>query len=303
MVYEKILLSIFLILQITGFAGAATLNVGPEQTYKTIQSAVDVAGPGDVVSVSEGTYLENVVVKGNGIMIIGNNKEKTIVDGKKTGSVFRITANNIVISGFTIQDSGGSGKEDGGVSIYTGNNNLIANNIITNDPAGIAIYQSSNNNEVSGNIIMSNGRNGGIFIFSSNDNKIFNNDIKENVFGVYGDSARSNRIYANNFINNKDQAFDNSGMNSWDDGKSGNYWSDYKGSGGFAVLGGKSKDNFPLSASISIKNVEIPGLSAKQQTQEPTQTGTGKSTPGLSFGTVMISLILIYYYNRRHHDN
>ena len=289
MVSNKILISICVILLNIGFASAATLNVGQDQTYKTIQSAVDAANTGDVISVSEGTYSENIVVKKNGISIIGKNKEKTIIDGKKTGSVIKIDqANNVKVSGFTVQNSGGSGQHDGGISLYRANNNFIANVIMVNNVVGISIYSGSNSNIVSGNDIKSNGKYG-VFIFSSNDNKIYNNNIQNNEFGFYGDGARTNSFYSNNFIDNKNQAYDNSGMNSWDDGKSGNYWSPDKG-----ILGGKNaKDNFPLSKPVTIKE-EAVTAPAEQKTQgAATPAETGKSTPSFTGIVVLVSLIVI----------
>ncbi len=293
MVSKKIIISIFVILLNIGFASAATLNVGQGQTYPTIQSAIDAAKTGDIISVAEGTYSENLVVKTNGISIIGKNKEKTIIDGKKTGSTIQIEqANNVKVSGFTIQNSGGSGQSDAGISLYRTNNNFIANVILVNNVVGISIYEGSNNNIVSGNEIKSNGKYG-VFIFSSNDNKIYNNNIQKNKFGFYGDSAKTNHIYSNNFIDNNDQAYDNSGMNPWDDGKSGNYWSPNKG-----ILGGKNaKDNFPLSKPVTIKEEVVP-TPAEQKTQETKQEETaqgetGKSTPGFTAIAVLISLIAI----------
>ena len=230
-------------------ASAATLNVGQGQAYNTIQSAIDAAKTGDIISVAEGTYSENLIVKTNGISIIGKNKEKTIIDGKKTGSVIKIEqANNVKVSGFTIQNSGGSGQSDAGISLYGANNNFIANVILVTNVVGISIYSGSNNNVISGNDLKSSGKYG-ILIFSSSDNKIYNNNIQNNKIGIYCDSARTNHIYSNNLIDNNDQAYDNSGLNSWDDGKSGNYWSVNKG-----ILGGKNaKDNFPLSKPVTIQ--------------------------------------------------
>jgi len=286
----KILSGLIVILLITGFADASTLNVGQGQTYTTIQSAMDAASTGDVISVGEGTYNENLVVRTNGILLIGKNKEKTIIDGQKTGSVIRVEANNVVVSGFTLQNNGGSGKEDAGITLYSANGNMVVNSILVNNTIGIAIYSSSNGNVISGNYIRSNYRNG-IFVYSSDDNKIYNNNIQNNQIGFYGDAARTSSIYSNNFIDNKDQAYDNSGLNSWDDGKSGNYWSTFKGSGAFNILGGaNSKDNYPLSNAVSIKDVAITTPTEKPEDQKD-QEETGKSSPGFTGLVSLLSII------------
>lgn len=288
---KKTLLCVIVVLLSAGFAAAATLSVGAGQTYTTIQSAVDAASPGDIISVGEGTYTENVVIKKNDIAIIGKNKEKTIIDSKKIGSVIRIDqASNVKISGFTIQNSGGSGKEDAGVTIYSAHDNMVANSIFTNNVAGISIYSGSNNNIIAGNDIKANGNNG-IFVFSSSSNKIYNNNIQKNKFGIYADSARENSIYSNNFIENNNQAYDNSGLNSWDDGKSGNYWSTY------SIQGNKnSRDNYQLSKAITIEEVPVltPTSPQEQVAQEPKLKGeTEKSSPGFTVVLVFISLIIM----------
>ncbi|MFZ3058998.1 MAG: NosD domain-containing protein [Candidatus Methanoperedens sp.] len=288
MAYNKIIIGICLIILNIGFASAATLNVGQGQTYATIQSAIDAAQTGDIISVAEGTYSENLVVKTNGISIIGKNKEKTIIDGKKTGSVIKIDqANNIKVSGFTVQNSGGSGQSDAGISLYRANNNFIANVNLVNNVMGISIYEGSSNNIISGNDIKSSGKYG-IFIVSSSDNKIYNNNIQNNKIGIYCDSARSNHIYSNNLIDNNDQAYDNSGLNSWDDGKSGNYWSVNKG-----ILGGKNtKDNYPLSRAVTIKYEDVPAPT-DQKAKGAAPEETGKPSPGFAGFAVLVSLIVI----------
>lgn len=280
MIENKMLFCVLVSLLAAGTAGAATLNVGQGQTYSTIQSALDASETGDVISVSEGTYYENVLLRKNGVVIMGKNKEKTIIDGQKTGSVIRIETNDVTISGFTIRNNGGSGKADGGVSMYNANNNMIANSIIENNTAGISIDSSSNNNVIAGNIIRNNYREG-IRLFSCLDNKIYNNHIQKNQIGLYADSSRGGQIYSNNFIDNTlDPAYDNSGMNAWDDGKSGNYWSGYKGSTPFKIKGGANAvDNFPLSGAVTIKDVAITMPTSNTQGQN-TQEETKKSTPG-----------------------
>ena len=291
MISNKVLLSLFLILLGTSASGATTINVGPGQTYSTIQSAIDAANADDMISVSEGTYYENLVVKKDGIFIIGKNKEKTIIDGQQTGSVIRLEANNVTVSGFTLLNNGGSGKEDAGITIYSADNNMVANSIIMNNNIGVAIYSTSNNNVITGNYIKSNYRNG-IFVFNSIENKIYNNNIQNNKIGFYGDSARINSIYSNNFIDNNDQAYDDSGMNSWDDGKTGNYWSNYKGTGAYDILGpAKTRDDHPVTNPLIVKDVAITTTTEKPIDQK-TQEETGKSSSGFTGIVVLISLIM-----------
>lgn len=272
---------ILLLNLLVGTAGAATLEVGPGQKYLTIQSAVDAANTGDVVSVNDGVYSESVIVKKSGISIIGKNKEKAIIDGKKASSGIKIDqAGNVMVSGLTIRNSGTSGAFDAGVTIYSAKNNTVANMILINNIVGVSVYAQSNNNVISGNEIKSN-INHGIFVHSSGNNRIYNNNIRENKIGIYVDQSKDNMIYANNFMDNSnEQGYDN-GQNSWDDGKSGNYWNDHKTGGGYIIGGApKAKDNYPLSSPAAIRYESPP---AKQE--------TGKSTPGFE-GFAVVALFI-----------
>ncbi len=278
-----------------GAAYAATLEVGQGQAYTTIQSALDAAKSGDTIKVHAGTYVENARINTGQLTIIGDDKERTIIDGGKKISGLRIDqVNDIIISGFTVVNSGGSGREDGGVTIYMGSNNTVSNLILKNNTAGITIYQGSSNNVISGNDIEFNYNNG-IYIYGSNDNKIYNNNINNNKFGIYSDSARTNSIYQNNLINNNFQAYDNSNLNLWDNDKIGNYWSDYKGSGEYDItLGnGKAKDNYPAAKAFIIRTEAIP--------EAPSQTAgtTGKPTPGFSVIVSIVSILIIIAFRNR----
>ncbi len=266
---------ILLITLFNGPASAATLEVGQGQTYLTIQSAVDAASTGDVISVNDGVYSENVIIKKSGISIAGKNKEKAIIDGQKASSGIKIDqASNVKISGLTIRNSGGSGKSDAGVTIYSAKDNTVMNMILINNIVGLSVYTESNNNIISGNEIKSNTNNG-ILVYSSGNNRIYNNNIEGNKIGIYVDQAKNNMIYANNFIDNSnEQGYDNGGQNSWDDGKSGNYWSDHKTGGAYIISGApKAKDNYTLSSPVAI-------ISESQPVKQTTTEGTGKSTPG-----------------------
>ncbi len=275
---------ISLLLLFSGLASAATLEVGPGQNYLTIQSAVDAANTGDVVSVNDGVYSENVIVKKSGISIIGKNKEKAIIDGKKASSGIKIDqTGNVMVSGLTIRNSGASGTSDAGVTIYSAKDNIVANMILVNNIVGVSVYAESNNNVISGNEMKSN-INYGILIYSSGNNKIYDNNIKENKIGIYVDQSKNNMIYANNFVDNSnEQGYDNGGQNSWDDGKSGNYWSNHKTGGGYIISGApKAKDNYPLSSPVAIRYESLTGKKTMKEE-------TGKSTPGFE-GFAVVAL-------------
>ncbi len=280
-----------------GSVTASTLNVGKDQAYTTIQSAIDAAKTGDTILVNDGIYIENPVIKTNGISIMGNNKENTIIDGNNKSSGIRIDANNVIISGFTIKNSGGGGTEVAGVTIYEGNGNTVSNLNVINNYVGISLYQGSNGNTVSGNIVESNfGKLGyGIYLHASNDNKITNNNIKNNKIGIYLYDSKTNRLYLNNLLGNTDsQAFDNNGLNSWDFDKIGNYWSDYNGSGAYVIKGAKNVlDNFPQAKAFSVKSEAIPTQPGQKAAE------TGKSTPGFTVIPFVISLIAIGLWGRK----
>jgi parallel beta-helix repeat protein len=288
MVSRKIILIVCLLILNAGIASALTLNVGQDQAYSTIQSAIDAAKNGDTILVGEGTYNENPLIKTNGISIIGKNKGQTIIEGGNTSSGIRIDGvNNVIISGFTIKNSGGGGQEAAGVTIFNGQGNTVSNMNIVSNSVGISIYQRSNNNVISGNDIESSTR-FGIYIYASNDNKIFNNIIKNNkIMGIYAYDSKTNRIYSNNLIDNKDQAYDNNGLNSWDFEKTGNYWSDNKGSGEYVIAlpGKNAKDNYPLKSAMAIRPETVPTQPGQKESEG------AKSTPGFSVFVSIISLI------------
>lgn len=289
MVSKKSFICILVILSNIGFAGAATLNVGEGLNYTTIQSAILAANPGDIVSVNEGIYYENVLIKKNRIDIIGKNREKTIIDGRMGSSGIRIDeSHNVRISGFTVRNSGGGGKEDGGVTLYKASINTVSDLLVTDNSVGISIHTGSNNNIISGNeVILNKGKQSkGIYIFASEGNKIFNNNIKDNPYGLFSDSGRNNIIYSNNFINNSIQAYDNSGMNIWDDGMNGNYWSDFKASGHYQIEGRRAYDEFPRSGPVIIKFDIFPS-SVEQQDD--------KSTPVANFIIITLSIGVILF--------
>jgi parallel beta-helix repeat protein len=109
--------------------------------------------------------------------------------------------------------------------------NTIANNRIENNFRGIGF--GSSYSVIFGNHIASNIECG--LFFAGSNNIISMNDFMENKWGVFISpqlaASHENTFYRNNFLNNSNNAFDNSSVpvEHWDNGfqLGGNYWSDY----------------------------------------------------------------------------
>lgn len=236
------------------------------QDFSTIQKAIDASAAGETILVAAGTYHENITVW-KPVTIKGENRDTTIIDQAGAYAVCHITANNVVITGFTIR-SGSIGvwidnsndvvlttnvitNNDDGIWVTTSsniainNNTLVENlfmgaylntvntttldtNAIANNTYGI-YFETSEDNAIYGNTISSNYGDG-IHATSSNYNTIFHNMMSDNSFGIYLEMSSGNSIYENNMMNNLDQAWaESTDVNSWDNGSVGNYWSNYAG--------------------------------------------------------------------------
>jgi len=122
-------------------ARAATINVGPGQTYTTIQAGINAAENGDTVLVAPGTYNENIDFMGKAITVTSSGgAASTIIDGgNKPGQATVVFANgetrSSVISGFTIRGGGDTifeGNSDGGIYVNTASPTIQGNTVTAN---------------------------------------------------------------------------------------------------------------------------------------------------------------------------
>lgn len=204
------------------YVGPPTLRV-PED-FSTIQGAINQAVDGEVILVSSGTYLENVVVN-KSVSLIGENKHDTIIDGNGIGTVINIEAKNVTVSGFTIQQSGAT-IYDGGIAVNSSSGNKISQNILVYNYLGIWLENSSHN-IITGNNASSNNK--GIFLRNSSYNILSGNNISYNYLGICLSNSSNSMIFHNNFINNVQQVYTHESDNTWNNGCEGDYWSDYNG--------------------------------------------------------------------------
>lgn len=182
----------------------SVINVDTGERFSTIQGAIDDVDTvdGHIIYVKNGTYHENVTIN-KSITLLGADKETTIIDGDASDDVVSIVADEVTISGFTLQNSGTNGFSacDSGIDIRS-NYNTISRNKIINNWCGINFYQSLNN-KIMGNIISDNEH--GLFSFSLvNYNIISKNSITENhCYGIYFvNKSNHNTISFNTIENN-----------------------------------------------------------------------------------------------------
>ena len=84
--------------------------------YSSLQEAINGASEGMNILVSSGLYYEHIQVN-KSLILIGENKYKTIIDGSGNGTVFQVKADNVSISETTVQFCGCSCEEFRGIYV------------------------------------------------------------------------------------------------------------------------------------------------------------------------------------------
>ena len=207
---------------ISGIGAAAEIIVQPGNS---VQTAVNNAISGDVITIKPGTYTENVIISTDSLTIRSEsgNPDNTIIKAKSsTTNVLSVqAADNVKISG--IKAIGASGSSYSGIYLSGCNNCIIENNKLMSNGRGIYLVSSkgcsvskntitnngyygivlgsSSGNTISGNTASNDGR--GIHIGSSDDNTLSGNTVTSNsVLGVYVCGLSDRNLIYNNYFNN-----------------------------------------------------------------------------------------------------
>jgi nitrous oxidase accessory protein len=187
--------------------------------YTKIQDAVNNANNGDTIYVYSGKYYENVNINIS-IHLVGENKETTIIDSNGKSNVIHITANDVNMSGFTIQNSD-LFEQFAGIYLSSDNCVITDNKIISHPESNGILIKSSYNkvtynyfsniniginiagnhdNYISDNTINHAGTIG--IDINSNNNSVYNNNITKSNWGIQIDGGIDNVIYRNHVYNN-----------------------------------------------------------------------------------------------------
>lgn len=127
------------VLLVVWLAGTSSLAAEPNvirvpEDYLQIQLAIDNARSGDIIQVAAGTYFENLIIK-KPLKLIGEGPDKTVV--AKTGTVIRVEASNVEISGFDIQNG------TYGIVLWYSQNVLLENNEMSDNKWNFAVWGDS----------------------------------------------------------------------------------------------------------------------------------------------------------------
>jgi parallel beta-helix repeat protein len=161
--------------------------------YARIQWAVGNASVGDTIIVNSGIYYEQVIID-KSLTLIGENGN-TIIDGNSTCHVVTVIADNVNISGFTIQNSGPNFGESG-IRLLNSRWCNVSYNVLIQNGHGIWIGYSSDSNIIAWNNVSHNLV--GFGLRDSSNNIITNNYIHSNTLCGIGLSNASNNILTSN---------------------------------------------------------------------------------------------------------
>ncbi len=142
--------------------------------YPTIHEAVENAANGTIIRVLNGTYFEHVLVDKT-VTIEGLDESRTWVNGSGYGTVFLVTADNVRITGLTVENS------EYGILLERVEYATIDHNTIRWYEYGI-FSNFSKRSHIEKNLV-TEGSNGIVTYHSDND-AVWHNEISYNV--VYG---------------------------------------------------------------------------------------------------------------------
>ena len=261
-----------------------------------------------------------------GICLYNGANENTITENIIEGTGYDGIHAEGACSGNTISKNKIASSKETGIYLSTAPNTIITeNNITQNKGVGISLKYDSDNVVIKANYLSQNGLGILVQILGSSitENTLINNDgWAMRLNGSQG----NNKIHNNNFIDNnageglqvsmpavwsfysldpeilsgngslatrrplKDPTLNPGNPNSWDDGKEGNYWSDYtarypnasaKGNLGDTpfFINENNQDNYPLLTPIKSIIVDLPESSLPSTSAMPTQQPTSTLNP------------------------
>lgn len=184
---------------------AKTICVGINRTVNSIQAALNTAVDGDTVMVEAGLYKEGNIIIDKAIVFLG--KGLPILDGENKYEILSIKSDNVVVSGFKVQNSGYNSLHDpGAIKVYESKNVIISDNQLYNNFFGIYL-QYSRSCVVKNNTIVAFGVEeqkigNGVHCWKSDSLQIIGNRVEGHRDGIYFEFVTHSVVWRNIAVNN-----------------------------------------------------------------------------------------------------
>jgi parallel beta-helix repeat protein len=231
-----------------------TIQVAAGTYYENIllNKTVTLVGESMETTIIDGSEGERaVLVTANNATVKGFKIQNGLSGVELYSTIYSIISDNTITTRWpgygvglgyshnnTVEHNNILGNKFQGIRLDESNGNIILGNNISNNGRGIDLVGYSRNTIIKGNNITGSSYYG----ISLGANMVYGNIIQGNTiangeyYGIAISSSSNNKIYHNNFINNKKgnvlrYEYETGAMNAYDDGypSGGNYWDDYKG--------------------------------------------------------------------------
>lgn len=184
---------------------AQQIEVCASCNVKTISSAILLAKDGDEIIVKKGIYKEHNLVINKSIKLIGI--DNPIVDGENKETIFKFSANNFSIEGFTIINVGQSYTKDfAAILVSKSDHFTIKNNKFEKVFFGLLLEKSKfgiiQNNDVSSNAKNQASSGNGIHIWHCSNMEVSNNTLHGLRDGIYFEFVKKSKVFNNNSYDN-----------------------------------------------------------------------------------------------------
>ncbi len=166
----------------------------------TLQQQIDAAAPEDIIVVDGGVYRERIVVN-KPISLIGRNWP--VIDGGGQGDVVTISADDAVISGFEIRNSGTSiSTEPAAIKVTDADRVKITGNRVRQSYFALHMTGSKEsaieaNDFRAGTGVPEERRGHAVYLWKVNGSTIYRNTIRDAADGIHLEFADDNLIVEN----------------------------------------------------------------------------------------------------------